>query len=76
MVCQTKGQWSHAENNVMQKLDVLTRINQYEEPLFLNKQIGATRWIPKGYNGEHANNIVESFNNNLVQLILNPEFYE
>lgn len=58
MVCKTKGIWSHAENNIMQKLDVLTRVNDAEEPQFINKQIGATRWIPRGYNHWTANDIV------------------
>lgn len=76
MLCPTKGHWSHAENNLLHKLDVLTRTNGYGEPLFINKQIGATRWIPQGYEGSQANGIVTDFDYNLGMLILNPELYE
>lgn len=58
MVCDTRGNWSHAENNILQKLDVLTRVDAHGFPLFMNKQIGATRWIPKGYRHWVANDAV------------------
>jgi hypothetical protein len=58
MLCRTKSIWSHAENNILQKLDVLTRINEHGKPLFLNKQIGATRWVPKDYPTNSVNELV------------------
>jgi hypothetical protein len=60
----------------MHKLDVLTRTNAHGEPLFINKQIGATRWIPKGYDGSEAHIIASRFEDDLVTLILNPEYYD
>ena len=57
MLCKTKGIWSHAENNIMHKCDVLTMKNIYDEPAFLNKQIGPTRWIPVGYDHDMADHI-------------------
>jgi len=41
----------------MHKCDVLTMKNIYDEPAFLNKQIGPTRWIPVGYDHDMADHI-------------------
>jgi hypothetical protein len=54
----TKGQLNHAENNILQKVDAITRKHPtLDLPLFLNRQAGATRWIPKEFDHDEITQI-------------------
>jgi len=55
-LAKTKAILSHAESNFLHKLDALTRVdNHWGLPLYLNKQIGAVRWIAHGFDGHEVN---------------------
>jgi len=50
LLCETKAILSHAECNILHKLDALTEVDPvWELPRYLNKRIDAVRWITKNY---------------------------
>jgi len=55
LLCKTKAIWSHAECNILHKLDALTRVDLvWGLPVYLNKRIDAVRWVTKDYPHEEV----------------------
>lgn len=61
------------ENNLLHKLDVLNRVDPtWQLPVFLNKQINATKWIPREYPYQDVNDIVDEIINELEWFYYDP----
>lgn len=58
-IARTKAILSHAENNILHKLDCLTLLNDNGYPVYLNKRINETSWIAKEYPHEEIDRVVD-----------------
>jgi len=65
----TKGDWSYAESNMLHKVDAMTAtFQQGDSRIFVNRQIGPVRWIPKGFNVDQMNYAVALIQQNVKSL--------
>jgi hypothetical protein len=61
MLCKTKGIMSHAESNILHKVDALTDVDEFGYRYYLNGRIEPVRWLTQGYDSEVVNNIINKY---------------
>jgi hypothetical protein len=57
-IAKTKAIWSHAESNILHKLDCLTLTTSDGYPAYLNKRVNEVKWIAKDYPHDEIEDVV------------------
>lgn len=61
MLCKTKAIMSHAESNILHKVDALTKVDEQGYRRYLNGRIEPIRWLTTGYDHAQVKRIIQSF---------------
>jgi hypothetical protein len=61
MLCPTKAIMSHAESNILHKVDALTEKDEHGHRHYLNGRVEPVRWLTRDYNGPWVTSQVEKY---------------